>query len=189
MFTVKAKMKINHKRSTSPSFTLIELMMVVAIIGLLAGILLAAAGGVRNQAARSQAKTEIAALETALGRFQLDNGYYPDSTSANPTQNQSPTIYQAGSQALFTNLMGRDRFSNAPSAGLKAYMDPKASMVFTKGSPNYFVDPWGYAYGYNWTNTTGSQFTKSAPDLWSTAGQTGSGNQTNRSKWICNWIN
>ena len=174
------------------SFTLIELMVVVAIIGLLAGILLAAAGGVRNQAARSQAKTEIAALETALGRFQLDTGNYPHATNANPAQNnQSPTAYQGGSQTLFTNLMGRDKFSNAPSAGLKAYLDPKPTMVFTNtSSTNYFVDPWGYAYGYNWsTNTSSSPFTKSAPDLWSTAGQSGSGAQTNRSKWICNWIN
>ena len=171
------------------SFTLIELMVVMAIVGLLAGILLAAAGGVRNQAARSQAKTEIAALETALRRFQMDNGDFPHATNANPARNnQSPNTYQAGSQTLFINLMGRDRFSDA--SGVKAYLDPKPTMVFTNGNPNYFLDPWGYSYGYHWsTNSSSSPFTKSAPDLWSTAGQIGTGSQTNRSKWICNWIN
>jgi len=174
------------------SFTLIELMVVVAIIGLLAGILLAAAGGVRNQAARSQAKAEIAALEAALVRYQSDFGIFPHSTNANPTQsNQNPsTTYLAGSRILFTNLMGRATFSAAPDPGLKAYLEPKVSMVITNGSPNYFIDPWGYAYGYNWdTNSGSSLFGKSSPDVWSTGRQSGSGNQTNRSKWISSWIN
>ena len=66
------------------SFTLIELLVVIAIIGILAGLLLAAAGGVRGQAARSQAKTEIAALDGALTRFFTDQGFYPGSTGVLP---------------------------------------------------------------------------------------------------------
>lgn len=183
---------MNPKNQAPGSFTLIELMVVVSIIGLLAGILLAAAGGVRSQAARSQAKAEIAALEAALVRYQLDFGIFPHSTNANPTQsNQNPSsTYLAGSRILFTNLMGRATFSAVPDPGLKAYLEPKVSMVITNGSPNYFIDPWGYAYGYNWdTNSGSSLFGKSSPDVWSTGGQTGSGTQTNRAKWIANWIN
>ena len=165
-------------------------MVVVVVIGLLAGIILAAAGGVRNQAARSQAKVEIAALEGALGRFQVDTGSFPDATTADPTQIQATSNYQAGSVILFTNLMGRTLFTNTPSAGLKAYLDPKPTMVATTPNPNYFNDPWGNAYGYHWNAATQvSPFTKTAPDLWSTGGQNGTGSQTNRGKWIANWIN
>jgi len=174
------------------AFTLVELMVVVVVIGLLAGIILAAAGGVRNQAARSQAKVEIAALDAALGRFQNDTGTYPDSTTADPATVQAPSNYQSGSTTLFTNLMGRNFYTNVPAAGLKAYLDPKPTMVAknTSSSPNYFTDPWGYPYGYRWdqTNST-STFNKISPDLWSSGGQSGTGSQTNRNKWIANWIN
>jgi len=176
----------------APSFTLVELMVVVVVIGLLAGIILAAAGGVRNQAARSQAKVEIAALDAALGRYQADTGVYPDSTSADPSASQAPSSYQAGSVTLFTNLMGRNFYTNVPAAGLKAYLDPKPTMVATNtsSSPNYFTDPWGYPYGYRWDQASGTSiFNKISPDLWSTGGQSGSTTQTNRSKWIANWIN
>lgn len=184
------EMWIKLSNRPSGSFTLIELMVVVSLIGLLAGILLAAAGGVRNQAARNQAKTEIAALEASLSRFQMDNGFFPGHTTAIPTINQTPTTYQAGSQTLFTNLMARSTLSSTPTAGLRAYLEPKAGSVATNASPNYFIDPWGYAYGYHWdaTNLT-SPFGKSSPDIWSTGGQSGTSTQTNRSKWICSWIN
>ena len=183
-------MKIRMRKADS--FTLVELMVVVVVIGLLAGIILAAAGGVRNQAARSQAKVEIAALEGALGRFQADTGSFPDATTADPTIFQSTTDYVDGSVILFTNLMGRTFFTNTPAPGLKAYLDPKPTMVATNtsSSPNYFTDPWGNAYGYHWNGATQvSPFTKTAPDLWSTGGQNGTGSQTNRAKWIANWIN
>lgn len=172
------------------AFTLVELMVVVVVIGLLAGIILAAAGGVRNQAARSQAKVEIAALEAALGRYQAENGTYPDSTSADPATVQPPSNYQAGSTSLFTNLMGRNFYTNVPAAGLKAYLEPKATMVTQTANPNFFSDPWGYPYGYYWSrDSQASVFNKTIPDLWSTGGQLGTGTQTNRSKWISNWIN
>jgi hypothetical protein len=45
-------------------------------------------------------------------------------------------------------------------------------------SGNYFIDPWGYAYGYNSDGTN-------APLIWSTAGQTTGGANTN--KWITSW--
>lgn len=172
------------------AFTLVELLVVIAVIGLLAGLILAAAAGVRGQAARSQAKTDIGALEAALVRFQLDNGFFPHATSADPTQVGPPSGYLAASQTLFTNLMGRTIFTNTPAAGLKAYLNPKPTLVGSGSTPNFFSDPWGDPYGYHWdsTNST-SPYGKAVPDIWSVAGQRGTGTQTNRAKWICSWIN
>lgn len=190
-------MKFNQRAPRS--FTLIELLVVIAIVGLLAGLLLAAAGGVRGQAARSQAKTEIAALDGALTRFFTDQGFYPGSTGVLPTASLSPGNNIQGSQILFSNLMGRVFFTNTPAAGLRAYLEPKTGMVETKTtqarSTNYFIDPWGNAYGYYWSQNDAdvslstSLMNKSVPDLWSTGGQNGTGKQTNRAKIICNWPN
>ncbi len=152
------------------AFTLIELLAVITIIGILAGLTLGAAGAVRRHGANSTAKAEVAALQAACDRYFADNGAYPSGT-ASPTTVTAP----AGATALFTNLLGSATLTAAPNS--KRYFEPKPAMVYTNGSPNYFIDPWGYAYGYNSDGTN-------APLIWSTAGQTTSGG-TN--KWITSW--
>lgn len=182
-------MNIKRKNPAPCSFTLVELLVVIALIALLAGLILGAAGGVRTQAARNQAKAEIAGLEAALARFQAENGFFPGAVQANPANALKPSTYVTGGRILFTNLLGRASL-NAASTGVKSFFDPKARMVMTNTSPNYFIDPWGNAYGYYWDEAGATSiYNKAAPDLWSTAGQNGTGKQTNSSKWICNWPN
>jgi prepilin-type N-terminal cleavage/methylation domain-containing protein len=157
-------------RRPTAAFTLIELLAVITVIGILAGLTLGAAGAVRRHGATSTAKAEVAALQAACDRYYADNNTYPLGT-ASPTTVTAP----AGATNLFTNLLGSATLTAAPNS--KRYFEPKPAMVFTNTSPNYFIDPWGYAYGYNSDGTN-------APLIWSTAGQTTSGG-TN--KWITSW--
>ena len=152
------------------AFTLVELLAVITIIGILAGLTLGAAGAVRRHGATSTAKAEVAALQAACDRYYADNSTYPIGT-ASPTTVTAP----AGATVLFTNLIGSANLSTAPTT--KRYFEPKPAMVYTNGTPNYFVDPWGYAYGYNSDGT-------SAPLIWSTAGQT---TAAGTNKWITSW--
>jgi len=167
------KFKVQNQKSRSPrrpaaAFTLIELLAAITIIGILAGLTLGAAGAVRRHGATSTAKAEVAALQAACDRYYADNNAYPIGT-ADPTKTNNP----AGSTALFTNLLGSATLSNAPTS--KRYFEPKPAMV----SGSYFIDPWGYAYGYNCSiNADG---TWNPPLIWSTAG----GGNTNR--WITSW--
>jgi len=180
-------MRIPGRHRTA--FTLVELLVVIALIALLAGLILGAAGGVRAQAARNQAKAEIAGIEAALARFQTENGFFPGALQANPANSLNPANYVRSSRILFTNLLGRTALTNA-GTGNRSFLEPKKNMVMTNSNPNYLIDPWGNAYGYYWdeVNAT-SVYNKAAPDVWSTAGQNGTGKQTNRAKWICNWPN
>jgi prepilin-type N-terminal cleavage/methylation domain-containing protein len=155
------------------AFTLIELLAVITIIGILAGLTLGAAGAVRRHGATSTAKAEVAALQAACDRYYADNNAYPSNSTVDPSSSYVPTAstYTAAGKVLFTNLVGSATLSVAPTT--KRYFEPKPDMV----SGNYFIDPWGYAYGYN---SDGNN----APLIWSTAGQlTASG--TN--KWITSW--
>jgi prepilin-type N-terminal cleavage/methylation domain-containing protein len=152
------------------AFTLIELLAVITIIGILAGLTLGAAGAVRRHGATSTAKAEVAALQAACDRYYAENSAYPIGTNS-PTTVTAP----AGATALFTNLVGSTTLSVAPTT--KRYFEPKPAMVYTNGTPNYFIDPWGYAYGYNSDGTN-------APLIWSTAGQTTS---SGTNKWITSW--
>ena len=153
------------------AFTLIELLAVITIIGILAGLTLGAAGAVRRHGANSTAKAEVAALQAACDRYYEDNNAYPIG-SDNPTTFTAPI----GATVLFSNLVGSSKLTTAPTS--KRYFEPKPAMVYTNGTtPNYFKDPWDKAYGYNSDGT-------SAPLIWSTAGQTTAGG-TN--KWITSW--
>ena len=157
------------------AFTLIELLAVITIIGILAGLTLGAAGAVRRHGATSTAKAEVAALQAACDRFYADNNSYPTNSGVNPSSSFAPTAYTAAGQALFTNLLGSATLTAVPTS--KRYFEPKPAMVFTNSSPNYFIDPWGYAYGYN---SDGAN----APLIWSTAGQT---TASGTNKWITSW--
>jgi len=164
-----------NKNSSPCAFTLIELLAVITIIGILAGLTLGAAGAVRRHGAASTAKAEVAALQAACDRFYSDNNSYPTNSAINPSSSFAPSAYTAAGQALFTNLVGSATLTAAPTR--KRYFEPKPAMVNTTGN-NYFIDPWGYAYGYNSDGTN-------APLIWSTAGQTTGGANTN--KWITSW--
>jgi len=157
------------------AFTLIELLAVITIIGILAGLTLGGAGAVRRHGATSTAKAEVAALQAACDRFYADNNSYPINTSVSPSSSYAPSGYTSAGQVVFTNLVGSTNLTIAPAS--KRYFEPKPAMVFTNTSPNYFIDPWGYAYGYYSDGT-------SAPLIWSTAGQT-KADGTN--KWITSW--
>jgi prepilin-type N-terminal cleavage/methylation domain-containing protein len=59
------------------AFTLIELLTVIAIIGILAGILVPAVGQVRKKTAIATSKARIAQYVTALEGFKAEYGYFP----------------------------------------------------------------------------------------------------------------
>src|SRR5438477_3895514 len=59
------------------AFTIIEVLIVMAIILVLAGLTLATSGYVQNKGRRSRAEAEIAAMSAALENYKADNGIYP----------------------------------------------------------------------------------------------------------------
>lgn len=58
-------------------FTLVEIMLVVIIIGVLAGMVLPRFAGRTEQAKMARARVDIAAIGTALDLYELDLGSYP----------------------------------------------------------------------------------------------------------------
>src|SRR5947207_9622114 len=66
------------------AFTLIELVLVVGIIIVLAGLVLTTVGYARKKGARARAETEIAAMSAACENYKADNGVYPRSSTTDP---------------------------------------------------------------------------------------------------------
>jgi len=149
---------LKFSRATGPgtkAFTLVELMFVVAIIGLIAGIVLGAAGGVQKKAARDQAKAEIKSMLVALERYRNERGVYPLAAN-NPS-----------SSALYTNLTN--------------YMTFRTNQI----SGQQVLDSYGYPYWYRLaTNGTESSASSASMmsetvEVWS-VGPNGKSGYTNR---------
>jgi len=58
-------------------FTLIELMVVIVILGILAGLIIPRIMGRPDEARAAKARMQIESMETALKLYKLDNGDYP----------------------------------------------------------------------------------------------------------------
>jgi len=74
-----------HKRSAAieghfgeNGFTLIELMVVLVILGILAGLIVPRIMGRPDEAKQLKARIQIESIETALKLYKLDNGSYPN---------------------------------------------------------------------------------------------------------------
>jgi len=72
-------MKMNRifQKVRSGGFTLIEIMVVIVILGILAGLVLPRFMGRTEEAKKVKAKLQIENLEGALKLYKLDTGTYP----------------------------------------------------------------------------------------------------------------
>jgi len=65
------------RQLNSRGFTLIELMVVIVILGILAGLIVPKIIEKPTQAKQAKARIQIESLETALKFYKLDTGKYP----------------------------------------------------------------------------------------------------------------
>jgi len=75
----RVRFPISGRRVAFRGFTLLELLVVVAIIGLLIGFVAPRYFGQIGKAEVTTAKAQIDALEKALDEYRLDTGHYPSS--------------------------------------------------------------------------------------------------------------
>jgi general secretion pathway protein G len=106
-------------RRSSRGFTLLELLVVIIVLGLLAGLVAPQIFGRVGEAKSTTATTQMALIGTALDSYRLDNGVYPTT--------------EQGLQAL------RERPTREPLAA--NWRGP----YLRKDVP---LDPWGHPYAY-----------------------------------------
>ena len=75
-------------------FTLIELMVVIVILGILAGLIIPRIMGRPEEARRMKARVQIESIETALKLYKLDNGSYPTTEQGLQALVEAPTVGQ-----------------------------------------------------------------------------------------------
>lgn len=89
------------------AFTLVELLTVIAIIALLAGILIPAAQSARNQAKKAATTGLLSSIGQGCEMFHNEFGEYPQSRGLNPFETGN-NVYLSGAQWLVVQLAGPD---------------------------------------------------------------------------------
>ncbi|MEA1963638.1 MAG: type II secretion system protein GspG [Candidatus Aerophobetes bacterium] len=108
-------------------FTLVELMIVIAVIAILSGIAVINFLKVTEKAKRTEAKTFIAGLQTAISMYKLDTGHYP------PDDKSSASLREA------LSFKGKDSSDEEDSGWAGPYMEFKDNQVNNYGE---LLDPW-----------------------------------------------
>ncbi len=188
-----SKSEIRGSKNGS-AFTLIELVIVMSIIIVLAGLILATSGYVQEKSKRSRTEAEIAAISAALESYKADNGIYP---SNDHTKQADPaaSIDPKASQFLYGELTGDTNFDGQPEPNTKTYMtfkpgslkpDNPAQPIGAGGVVAAIRDPFGDPYGYSTMKANDPAAAggfNPTFDLWSTAGD----ENGDQAKWIKNW--
>jgi prepilin-type N-terminal cleavage/methylation domain-containing protein len=155
-------------KKTTQAFTLIEMLVVVAIIGILAALLFPAIAKAIEKAKRMKAQAAISSLATAYRSYYSEYGLWPTASTANNTAENVTTNLNANSRQI--------AFFEFPSKDLD-------------GSGN-FLDPWNNIYQVTFDGSYSGQVV--APDgstitggviIWS-YGQSG---HTATNTWVTSW--
>jgi type II secretory pathway pseudopilin PulG len=166
------------------AFTILELLVVITITIVLAGLILSTVGYVQEKGARSRAEAEIAAMSAALESYKADNGIYP--TDKNKTEQVDPAASPtpaAASLYLYEQLSGDsndDRIADTKS--YFAFKPNQLSPTDQTRKVAFIRDPFGNSYGYSTMKAAGGSGGYNPTfDLWSTA------NSPDPNQWIKNW--
>ena len=92
-------------------FTLIELLMVIAIIGILAGILIPTVGAVRKQANIAASKAQLSGYVNAIQMFKGEYGYFP---FVDKSEDSFEIDLDGESRKFIETLSGRDVSNGSP---------------------------------------------------------------------------
>ncbi len=148
-------MKNVPERRIRPSgFTLVELLVVISIIAILAGLIVYLLPGISEKKVRGRVKTELAMLVMVINNYKEKNGFYPPHSP--DTNRPTPLYYELTGtkpEPVAVNLLGIVDVvnTNNMAQGLKpsAYApDPSqplmTNLVVPYKGPNGDYNPWRY---------------------------------------------
>lgn len=114
---------MRHGQSSS-GFTLVEILVVVVILGILAGLIVPRIMGRPEEARRIKARMQMESLESALKLFKLDNGFYPDTDQGLNALIEKPGTGREPNRYREEGYMDKDRVPLDPWSREFIYISP-----------------------------------------------------------------
>lgn len=93
-------------------FTMVELLFVMVILAILAGLIIPKFVGRTEQARQTAAKSELSSFETALDAFEVDNGHYPSGADALRQLIEKPGDATTWRGPYLSKAIGNDPWGN-----------------------------------------------------------------------------
>lgn len=105
-------MKIQARRKAQKGLTLIEIMVVVAILGLLAAMIVPNVIGQGEQARVDLAKSNMASIASALDMFRLHNSRYPTTEEGLRALVERPSNARSWPEGGYLSRLPEDPWGN-----------------------------------------------------------------------------
>ncbi|MBA3014258.1 MAG: type II secretion system major pseudopilin GspG [Proteobacteria bacterium] len=112
------------KTHKNAGFTLIELMVVMVILAILAGLIVPRIMGRPEEARRTKAAIQIQNLETALKLYSLDNGAYPTTEQGLEALVTPPSVGKLSSKWREGGYLEKGRVPKDPWSNDFIYLHP-----------------------------------------------------------------
>ena len=125
-------------------FTIVELLIVIVVIGILAGLVITTYNGIQQKARNTERTTDLKTFQSQLEAYYATNAYYPGTDSLGTTSATNVTFIQA-------NMKGMDK---------ETLRDPKG----TAADYSLGVAAASGKYAYAPTKDDGSACTTAAGD-------------------------
>jgi prepilin-type N-terminal cleavage/methylation domain-containing protein len=123
-----------RRRNVSLGFTLVELLVVISIIGMLAGLMSVAIPKAMEGGKKAKAKGELTAIVAAVKAYKQEYGRWPGSAAATT----DTTFQDEDSKSLLSALSGTNN----------TLVENPKSVRFLEGASTdgTMTDPWGSQY-------------------------------------------
>ncbi|MDY6986747.1 MAG: type II secretion system major pseudopilin GspG [Thermodesulfobacteriota bacterium] len=115
---------IKERWGDNRGFTLIEIMVVVVILGILAGLIVPRLMGRTEQAKRTKARIQMESMETALKLYKLDNGSYPTTEQGLQALVEAPAVGDLAKQWRKGGYLEKGRVPADPWDNDYVYLSP-----------------------------------------------------------------
>jgi prepilin-type N-terminal cleavage/methylation domain-containing protein len=148
-------------RTLRSGFTLMEMLVVISIIAILAGLSFGGFNYVKAKQAREQAKLQVKLLSLALEDYKADNGVFPEN---------GVTDGSNGTEKIYEALYPQDSNAKVYLPELNPNNDPQGWLAGETGPGSLKIyDPWGNEYRYRTNRSGNPRIFASNPDfdLWS----------------------